>query len=142
MDSELIFYPKHPSDAKTHKIETTDSPLLGQDAPFDVKPLREAFDTNLEEALKVYEDKRFEVTGIATKVGPDIHNKPSIELSDSIGGQCHALCIFPTNDFYNQVSVGDKVIVCANYLVLSNWFGVVMKHSELVQVEKMTEFVL
>lgn len=70
------------------------------------------------------------------KVGPDVHNKPAIEISDSVDGQCYALVIFPTDDFYSQVSVGDKVTVRANYLVFSNWLGVVMKHSELVQVMK------
>lgn len=132
----LTFYPKHPSDQKTFQIETTDMPVLPQKAPFDVLPLYQEFSTDLNAALKRYEDKRFEVTGIARKVGPDVHNKPSIEISDSIDGRCYALVIFPTDDHYSQVSVGDKVTVRANYLVFSNWFGVVMKHSELVKVEK------
>ena len=136
MNEPLTFYPRHPSDAKTYQIETTPMPLLAQDAPFDVKSLAAAFRVDLPGALKRYEDRRFEVTGIAVKVGPDVHHKPSIELSDCAGGTTCALTIFPTEDHYSRVSVGDRVTVRANYLVFSNWFGVVMKHSELVRVEK------
>lgn len=132
----LTFYPKHPSNVKTLLIETTPMPVLHQDAPFNVEALFDAFNADLDGALAIYEDKRFEVTGIAIKVGPDIHNKPSIEISDRVGGDCCALCIFPTDAHYSKVSVGDKVTVRANYLVFSNWFGVVMKHSKLVSVEK------
>lgn len=133
---ELKFYPAHPSGEKTHLIETTPMPVKAQVAPYAVKELADAFHADLEAALAEYQDKRFEVTGVAIKVGPDIHNKPSIEISDCAGGQCHALCIFPTDDHYGKVSVGDTVTVRANYLVMSNWFGVVMKHSELVSVQK------
>lgn len=129
---ELTFYPKHPSGMKTHRIETRPMPILKQSEPFEAAKLCEEFCTDLERALSVYEDKRFEVTGIASKIGPDIHNKPSIEISDEVGGRCYTLCIFPTDDFYDKVSVGDRVVVRANYLVMSNWYGVVMKYSELV----------
>lgn len=129
---ELQFYPKHPSDRKTYKIETTCMPILKQDRPFDAKMLCNEFRIDLQGALAIYEDKRFEVTGIVTKIGPDIHNKPSIELSDEIGGKCYILCIFLSDEFYKEVSIGDKVTIRANYLVMSNWYGVVMKHSELV----------
>lgn len=136
MQEPLTFYPKHPSPLETHKIETQPMPILPQEAPFAVKDLTAAFNEDLDGALAVYKDKRFEVTGTAVKVGPDIHNKPSIEISDCVGGQTYALTIFPTDDHYSKVSVGDKVTVRANYLVFCNWFGVVMKHSELVSVEK------
>lgn len=136
MNNELEFYPTHPSGEKTHKIETTPMPLLKQDAPFDVKTLCAELSKDLNAALAIYEDKRFEVTGIATKIGPDIHKKPSIEISDSVDGKCYALCIFPSDEFYSKVSVGDTVTVRANYLVMSNWYGVVMKYSKLVEVVK------
>lgn len=132
----LTFYPRHPSNPKTHKIETMPMPILPQDAPFDVEFLFDAFNADLNGALEIYEDKRFEVTGVAIKVGPDVHNKPSIEISSEVTGDCYALCIFPTDDHYSKVSVGDRATVRANYLVFSNWFGVVMKHSELVSMEK------
>lgn len=136
MQAPLTFYPAHPSAEKTHQIETTPMPCLSQDAPFPVKPLCEAFRQDLQGSLAIYADKRFTVTGVAVKVGPDVHHKPSIELSDRVGGETFALMIFPTDAHYTQVSVGDTVTVRANYLVLSNWFGVVMKYSELVRVEK------
>lgn len=136
MNEPLTFYPKHPSDRKTAQIETSAMPILPQDAPFPVKSLADAFRRDLDKALALYEDKRFEITGIAVKVGPDIHHKPSIELSDRLGGTTHALVIFPNDAHYRKVSVGDTVTVRANYLVFSNWFGVVMKYSELVNTEK------
>lgn len=133
---KLTFYPEHPSGEKTRIIETTAMPLLEQTAPFAVKTLCDEFraDENLFYAR--YADKRFEVTGIAKKVGPDIHNKPSIELSDGVNGKTYALVIFPTKDHYEKVSVGDCVIVRSNYLVMSNCYGVVMKFSKLIAVEK------
>lgn len=133
---ELTFYPKHPSGMKTHKIETTPMPILAQNAPFDVKALYAEYAENADAFLGKYVDRRFEVTGIAKKVGPDVHNKPSIEISDSVNGQTYALVIFPTDDHYSKVAVGDTVTVRANYLVMSNLFGTVMKFSELVRVEK------
>lgn len=133
---ELTFYPKHPSGIKTHKIETTPMPVLPQDAPFHVQALHAEYTENTERFLENYVDKRFEVTGIAKKIGPDVHNKPSIELSDSVTGQTYALTIFPTDDHYSKVAVGERVTVRANYLVMSNLFGTVMKYSELVNVEK------
>lgn len=130
---ELRFYPKHPSGLKTHKIETKAMPLLEQEAPFAVRDLSMEMCEDLGKALEKYQDKRFEVTGIVIKIGPDIHNKPSVELSNQVDGQCYALCIFPTDDFYREVAVGDRVTIRANYLVMSNWYGVVMKYSELVR---------
>ena len=132
----LTFYPKHPSGIKTNKIETTPMPKLLQKAPFDVKKLHEEYQADADAFLEKYVDKRFEVTGIARKIGPDVHNKPSIELSDSADGKTYALVIFPTDDHYSKVAVGDVVTVRANYLVMSNLFGTVMKFSELVSVEK------
>lgn len=132
----LKFSPAHPSALKTHKIETSAMPLLEQTAPFDVKTLCDEFAADAESFYAKYVDKRFEVVGIAKKVGPDIHNKPSIELSDSKDGTTYALVIFPNDDHYARVSVGDKVVVRSNYLVMSNLFGTVMKFSELVSVQK------
>ncbi len=133
---KLEFYPFHPSDEKTHLIETTKMPILEQISPFNVYELLNELQNDLSESLKKYEDKRFEVEGVVIYVGPDIHNKPSIQISTGKKEKCCALTIFQNEEFYNKVSIGDKVIVRANYLVLSNWFGVVMKNSELVKVFK------
>lgn len=133
---ELKFYPAHPSGVTTHQIETSPLPLKEQSAPYAAKELADEFRTDLNAALAEYQGKRFEVTGVAIKVGADIHNKPSIEISDSVNGSCHVLCVFPTDDHYSKVAPGDTVTVRANYLVMSNQFGVVMKFSELVNVTR------
>lgn len=135
-NEELKFNPAHPSNMKTHQIETTAMPILEQDAPFNVKALCDEFAADADSFFTKYVDKRFEVTGIAKKIGPDIHNKPSIEISDSVDGRTYALVIFPTNDHYSKVEVGDTVIVHANYLVMSNHYGTVMKFSELISAVK------
>lgn len=135
-DMELKFYPKHPSSLKTHRIEAKAMPIMEQATPFDAKTLFDEFEFNADAFFSKYVDKRFEITGIAKKIGPDIHNKPSIEISDSVGGRTYALLIFPTDDHYNKLEVGDTVVVRANYLVMSNLFGTVMKFSELVGVKK------
>lgn len=132
----LTFYPEHPSAAKTHQIETTAMPVLEQDKPFAVKTLYSEFIADADSFYAKYVDKRFEVTGIAKRVGPDIHNKPSIEISDCVNGQTYALVIFPTDEHYHQVAIGDTVVVRANYLVMSNHYGTVMKFSELAEVAK------
>lgn len=133
-NTELRFYPEHPSSEKTHQIETTAMPILKQDAPFAVKTLCDEYAADAEGFFAKYLDHRFEVTGVAKKVGPDIHHKPSIELSDCVDGQTYALTIFPTDAHYSKVKVGDTVTVRANYLVMSNQYGTVMKFSELVSV--------
>lgn len=132
---DLKFYPFHPSDQKTHIIETTALPILEQDKPFDVKDLYDEFYLNEKNFFEKYVDKRFEITGIAKTIGPDIHNKPSIELSNNIDGKTLALVIFPTNEHYSKVNVGDTVIIRANYLVMSNHYGIVMKYSELLSIK-------
>lgn len=136
MNEELKFYPKHPNSVKTLRIETTNMPRLEQTEPFAVDALLAEFEADMQTFLDKYQDKRFEVTGVAVKIGPDVHNKPSIELAAEADSKTCALVIFPTDDHYSKVSVGDTVVVRANYLVMSNWFGTVMKHSELICVEK------
>lgn len=134
--NKLEFYPEHPSDEKTNLIETTAMPVLKQNEPFCAKTLCDEFAANADRFFAKYADKRFEVTGIAKKIGPDIHLKPSIEISDSISGAAYALVIFPTDEHYSKVNIGDTVTVRANYLVMSNHYGLVMKFSELVSVTR------
>ena len=130
-NAAIKFYPEHPSEMKTHQLETQDSPLLEQDKPVESSELYQLFCDDFDNALKVYEDKRFEISGIAIKVGPDGHNKPSVQLSDKIDGKCHVLCVFPSTDVYEKVSVGDKVVIRGNYLVMCNLFGIVIKKCEV-----------
>lgn len=134
-ETKLEFYPKHPSAEKTHRIETGAMPRLETECPLEVRALYDEFSADRDAFLEKYTDKRFCVTGTVKKVGPDIHNKPSVELSDHVDGRTYALVIFPTDEHYGRVRVGDTVTVCANYLVMSNLFGTVMKYGELVSVE-------
>ena len=78
-----IFYPEHPSPEKTHQIQSAPSPMLeGQTAPFDVAQLRKAFDADPQGSLAMYEDKRFDVTGVAIWAGRDPHDLPTVQPSD------------------------------------------------------------
>ena len=110
MATGTVFYPAHPSPEKTHFIETTPLPVLSLEKPIPVADLCGEFRA-------------------------DAHQKPSIELSDSPDGATCALVIFPTDDHYSKVSPGDTVVVRANYLVMCNRYGLVMKHSELLNVK-------
>ena len=130
------FYPCHPSPEKTHQIQTMPSPMLrGQEAPFEAADLRKAFDRDPEGSLAAYRDKRFDVAGIVIWSGLDPHNLPTVQLSDAVDGECYAHCIFPQDDILKQAKPGDRVVIRANYLVLSRRFGVVMKFSELLSKE-------
>ncbi len=131
--NKLRFYPEHPSEKKTHTLETVNMPLLEQDEPFEVKALYGEFEADAERFYGKYTDKRLDVVGVAKKVGPDIHSKPSIEISDSANGRTYALVAFPTDEHYDKVAVGDTVTVRGNYLVMSNHYGTVLKFSELLE---------
>ncbi len=110
-----------------------DFPELEQKKPFDAKGLFSYFCENFEDALLACRDKRFEATGVATKIGPDIHGKPSMEISDCVGGQCFMLFVFASEESYKDVAVGDTVTCRGNYLGVTNEFGVVMKRSEVLK---------
>lgn len=130
------FYPEHPSIEKTHKLQTMPSPMLeGQKAPFEARELRKKFAEDLEGCLKLYEDKRFDVAGVVISVEKDIHNLPSVQLSDRVGGECCVHCIFPQEDIMKKVKIGDRVVIRSNYLVLCNVLGIVMKYSELIDIK-------
>lgn len=133
-NNEVKFFPAHPTGERLRLIETTPLPTKAQSAPYVAKTLADEFRADLNAALAEYQGTRFEVTGLAVKVGPDIHQKPSIELSDCADGACHVLCVFPNDEHYKKVAVGDTVTVRGNYLVMSDQFGVVLKFSELVSV--------
>ena len=128
----IQFYPEHPSPEKTHQLETQDSPLLRQNGPVASAELHDLFSRDFDNALGMYQDKRFEIEGVAIRVGPDGHNKPSVQLSDGPDGKCHALCVFPSTEVFDRVSVGDRVVIRGNYLVLCNLYGIVLKKCEVI----------
>lgn len=114
-------------------ITDWDFPRAEQELPFEAKALFVWFCEEFEEALSLCRDKRFAVTGIASKIGPDIHGKPSVELSDDVGGQSYVLFVFASEADYVGISEGDLITCRGNYLGVTNEFGVVMKRSEVLK---------
>ena len=113
-------------------FETHDCPVFVQDAPLDAAAVYREFTEQYEAAAEKYYEKRVEMTGVVRKIGPDIHNKPSIELSDQVDGRCYALFIFESDEFYNRISVGNTVVCRGNFLRAREPFGAVLKKSEFV----------
>ncbi|MBD5134265.1 MAG: hypothetical protein HDT38_07345, partial [Clostridiales bacterium] len=107
MAHQLQNYSKQPAEEDMRQIEFGYLPVLPQAAPADANELYEAFDSDLAVSEKMYAGHRFEVVGVASKVGPDVHNKPSIELSDETGGKCFVLCVFNSEEFYGRVTAGE-----------------------------------
>lgn len=114
-------------------FEKTDCPTFQQGKPLDVRAVYEEFTEHYEVATEKYYEKRIEMTGVARKIGPDIHGKPAIELSDKVDGRCYALCIFQDDYFYSKVSVGDSVVCRGNFLRAREPFGAVLTKSELIE---------
>lgn len=117
-------------------FEKNDCPLFVQDEPLDAKAVYEEFVEQYDTAAQKYYEKRIEMIGIASKIGPDIHGKPSIEMSDRADGRCYAFYIFDKDDFYSKVSVGDTVVCRGNFLRAREPFGAVLKKSELLKVNE------
>lgn len=115
-------------------FEKNDCPTFSQNEPLDSKAVYDEFTEQYDTAAEKYYEKRIEMVGVVNKIGPDIHGKPSIELSDRVGGHCYALYIFENDDFYSKVSVGDTVVCRGNLLRAREPFGAVIKKSELIEV--------
>lgn len=115
------------------RITEYDFPLLEQAQPFDAKSLLLQFFRDFEGTLRMCKDSRFEISGVVTKIGPDIHGKPSIALSDRAGSLCYVLFVFASQKDYAAISVGDTITCRGNYLGVTNKFGVVMKRSEITK---------
>ena len=113
-------------------FETHDCPAFVQDSPLDAAAVYREFTELYETAAEKYYEKRVEMTGVVRKIGPDIHNKPSIEFSDRVDGRCYALFIFESDEFYSRISVGDTVVCRGNFLRAREPFGAVLKKSELI----------
>ena len=133
MAHQLQNYPKQPAEEDMRQIEFGYLPVLLQAAPADAKELYEAFDSDLAASEKMYAGHRFEVVGIASKVGPDVHNTPTIELSGETGGKCFVLCVFNSDEFYGRVTAGERIVCRGNYLIASGLYGIVLKNTEVVK---------
>lgn len=126
----------NPSTLKILIRSRLNASILKQEEPLDVKILYNDFVKDYTKVEKIYDKKRFEIIGIVTHIGPDIHNKPSIQLSDKEDGENYALCVFNSKKMQDGVKTGDKIICKGNYLVMRHRFGIVLKKSEIVKVLK------
>ena len=127
----MIDYPKHPEPGLMHKIEFELMPILNQEKPIPAPDLYHQFETDFEISEKKYAYYRLEVEGIASKVQPDVHNKPSIELSDCEGGKCFVLCVFNDPAILQKYKPGEVYTISGNYLIASSLYGIVLKNAEV-----------
>lgn len=116
------------------RFEKEDCTSFCQHSPLNVKDIYEAFAENFASAEETYFEKRVDVIGVVTRVGPDIHAKPSLELSDQEGGRRYALIVFPDDAIYRQASVGDTVVCRGNLLGAMEPWGAVIKKSEVIEI--------
>lgn len=116
------------------EYEKIDCPMLDHGFPIPAPTIYDAFADSFETATENYMDRRMDVIGIVTRVGPDIHTKPSLELSDNERGRCCALIVFPDDAIYRQVSVGDTVVCRGNLLGAMEPWGGVFKKSEIIEI--------
>ena len=127
-----IVFDRIPTNEEIRAVEFAPCEKIEQSAPFAAKALYDSFYED-QTLLEKYTEKRMQVTGIVTKAGLDMHNLPSLELSDSVDGRTYALCISHEQSFIEGVQVGDTVTVEGNYLSMSTRLGVIFKYSERVE---------
>ena len=87
---------------------------------------------------KAYE-KRMEIEGVATFVGPDPYALPSVEVAESADATSCVLCVLPFSDYLKlrKVSKKDHVIMRGNVLGFADRYDyVVVKQCEIVEVIK------
>lgn len=114
------------------KIHEVFMPLTEQDVLFDAKQLHADFCADRAKCEAEYFLKRQTVKGVVMWMGNDIHNKPSIQLSDKADGDCYVHCVLAKKD-YGDVKVGDEITMQGNFLECHPEFGVVLKMSEVVK---------
>ena len=77
------------------------------------------------------------ISGYAVKVGPDVYGLPSVELSETKGGQTRILCVLPFSDYLKlrHVSKGDKVVMKGEVRGYSDEYDfVLVKQSKIITV--------
>ena len=114
------------------KIQEVFMPMTVQEVPFNAKQLHADFCADREKCEAEYFLKRQTVKGVVMWMGDDIHNKPSIQLSDKPDGDCYVHCVLAKKD-YADVKVGDEIVMQGNFLECHPEFGVVLKMSEVVK---------
>lgn len=79
---------------------------------YAAKEIYDVFITNKKAAIEKYREEII-ITGIATKVGPDVYTFPSVEISEETNGISRILCVLPYTDYFKlrKVKSGDEVVI-------------------------------
>lgn len=109
-----------------------DYPEMEQDRPLPVKDIAQEFKENSDAARRRYSRKRLYIEGVVTYAGPDMFGLPSLELSDSAGGENAALCVFNEESSIRGLRVGDHVTILANFIDCVPEYGPTFKKCEIV----------
>ena len=125
--------PNEPKGEQMRQIEFEIMPALQQEKPVNAVALYREFEADDSLAQQKYAYYRLDAEGIASKVQRDVHNKPSVELSDQVGGKCYVLCVFNDPGILDAVKPGEHVLIRGNYLAASSLYGIILKNSELVK---------
>ncbi len=124
--------PIPPESSDTNEAETGPDHETEENA-IAVLDLYNEFQADPEAATSKYSGKSIVSTGVVIRTGPDIHGTPSIELSDTEGGNLYAVYVMGSFDQLNEVSVGETVTIKGNFHVFStSEWGVVMKQGEVL----------
>lgn len=108
-------------------------PKMEQSKPLPVKKIAREFRENDRNARSRYSRKRLYFEGIVTYAGPDMFGLPSLELSDSVGGENDALCVFNDDSSIRNICVGDHVTILANFIDCVPEYGPTFKKCEIVK---------
>ena len=87
-------------------------------------------------------EKRMEIVGVATFVGPDPYALPSVEVAESAEASSRVLCVLPFSDYLKlrKVSKHDRVVIRGNVLGFADRYDyVVVKQCEILEVTKATK---
>ena len=111
------------------------TPIFANDAVSAVDLFNTA-KQDVEGTARKYADGPLTVRGVAVTVGPDIHNLPSIGLSDRDGGAVYAHCVLDEGDAsgLNRVKTGQEVVIRGSYLLFST--GEVFGNDEMVVLKQ------
>ncbi len=97
-----------------------------------VKDLYDEFKPDVQSVSKKYEGADITVTGVVTYKGPDIHNTPSIELSDVSGGKSYVLVVVNSSSQLDEVAVGETVTMSGNFHIFGSDDWVVLKQGVIL----------
>lgn len=107
-----------------------------EDNVYTAKEIYDAFKTDEKAANTKYGEKTITITGIATKVGPDVYTFPSIEISEVKSGNARALCVLPYSDYFElrNVEKGQEIFITGTIRRYSEKYDlIVIKECKIVE---------